>query len=61
MDCEKDMTFNQITILIAIMAIGGLEGLAIYKGIDGKSLGIAIAAIAGLAGYKIRDLFPTKK
>ena len=55
------MTFNEKTLILAIIIIGGLEGIALYKGIDGKGLSVAIAAIAGLAGYKIRDLWPTKK
>ena len=60
-DYGEDMTFDQKTLILAIIIIGGLEGIALYKGIDGKGLSVAIAAIAGLAGYKIRDLWPTKK
>lgn len=47
--------------IIAIVVIGGLEAIAIYKGIDGKALALTIAAIAGLAGYKLKDIFPIKK
>ena len=41
------------TILTAIIAITLLEGLAIWRGINGALLGLAIAAIAGLGGYEI--------
>lgn len=37
--------------IVAIVAIVILEGIAIWKGIDGALLGIAIASIAGLGGY----------
>ena len=55
------MTFNEKILILAITIIGGLSGLALYKGIDGFAFTIAIGAISGLAGYKIRDLWPTKK
>lgn len=38
---------------IAIIAILILEGLAIWRNIDGALLGLAIAAIAGLGGFEI--------
>ena len=47
--------------ILAIIIIGGLEALAMYKGVDGKGLALTIAAIAGLAGYKLKDIFPQKK
>lgn len=40
--------------LAAMLIVGILEGLALAKGINGASFGIAIAVIAGLAGYKIK-------
>jgi len=40
-------------IIAAITAITILEGLAIWQGIDGALLGLAITAIAGLGGYSI--------
>ena len=40
--------------IIAIIAICSLEGLALWKGIDGALFGIAIAAISGLGGYQLR-------
>lgn len=39
--------------IVAITAIVILEGLAIWQGINGALLGLAIAAIAGLGGYEI--------
>ena len=40
--------------IIAILAVVILEAVAIWRGIDGATLGIAIAAIAGLGGYEVR-------
>ena len=48
---------NPIT-LFAIAGLVILESIALIKGIDGAAFGICIAAIAGLAGYKIKP--PTK-
>ncbi len=45
--------------VVAIVTIAGLEAYAIYKGIDGALLAIAVGLIAGIAGY-IAPL-PTKK
>lgn len=42
--------------IVAIIAVVLIEGFAIYKGIDGTVLGIAIAVIAGLGGYQIKKL-----
>jgi len=41
---------------VAIVCIAGLEGLAIWRGIDGIYFVPAVAAIAGLGGYKAKDL-----
>jgi len=46
-----------ISPIIAIICITAIELVALFKGIDGKLLALAIAAISGLAGYKIRDFF----
>jgi hypothetical protein len=37
--------------IIAIISIAILEGMAIWKGINGAYLTIVVAAIAGIAGY----------
>jgi len=39
-------------VIVGIIVIGIIEGLAIYKGIDGSYLGFVIATISGLLGYK---------
>ena len=44
---------NSVT-LFAITGLVLLEAIALIKGIDGAAFGICIAAIAGLAGYKIK-------
>lgn len=43
-------------VLVAIVAIVVLESLAIWCGIDGKAFGLAVAAIAGLAGFKLKGI-----
>lgn len=40
--------------VVAIAAIALLEGIALIVGVDGAAFGVAIAIIAGLAGYKIK-------
>jgi hypothetical protein len=40
--------------LAAIVAIGGLEGGALACGRDGYTFFLAIAAIAGIAGFKLK-------
>jgi len=47
----KDSTYLALTAMVTIAV---LEGIALAKGINGASFGIAIAVIAGLAGYKIK-------
>lgn len=46
-----------ITPTIAIAVIGGVETYALSKGINGVALTSSIAAIAGIAGFKLRDVF----
>ena len=40
----------------AMLCIAVLEGFAIYMGINGTTLALAVAAIAGIAGYEIKAL-----
>lgn len=40
-------------IVAAIFAIGAIEVTALLKGVDGALLTVAVALIAGLAGYVI--------
>lgn len=43
-----------ILSLVAIIAITLLETIALFKGVDGAYFGLAIAGIAGAAGFTIR-------
>jgi len=47
--------------IIAIICLTALEINALIKGIDGKLLLAAVAAIAGLGGYPLIDWFRTHK
>ena len=47
---------SMITVIVAILCIAVLEGIALWCGIDGKGFGIAVAAIAGLAGFKLKSI-----
>lgn len=49
------------TPIVAIIAIAGLEVLAIFQGINGAVFGIVVAAIAGLGGYEIKVLRDKRK
>lgn len=53
------MTKNHrfIIILVSILIIAILEFMAIKTGIDGKMFGLVIAAIAGLAGFNLKEFF----
>ena len=42
--------------ILAIVAISGLTIAAMHNGIDGQICYLAIAAIAGLAGYEMREM-----
>lgn len=46
--------------IAAIIAIAGLEALAILKGIDGTVLALVIAVISGLGGYNIQKYLSTR-
>lgn len=49
------------TPIIAIICIAGLEVVALINGVNGALFGIAIAAISGLGGYRIKTLKDKKK
>ena len=42
--------------IIGILVIAALSAFAMHKGIDGKGFALAIGLIAGLAGYRIKDI-----
>ena len=44
---------NVPVIITAILAIVLLEGYALYQGIDGKVLTLAIGAVCALAGIRL--------
>jgi hypothetical protein len=48
------MQDKTIIVLAAIGAITGLEAFALHSGIDGIVLTSVIAALAGLAGFKMK-------
>jgi len=41
-------------VITAIVCVTGLEAYALHCGIDGGMLALALAAIAGLAGYQLK-------
>lgn len=45
---------KDLTPIIAIIAIAGLEAAAIMSGIDGAALAASLAVIAGLGGYQVK-------
>lgn len=50
------MREGQLTILVAILCIATLAGIALACGINGKALCLAMSAIAGLAGFKLKGI-----
>lgn len=40
-------------LITAIISITILEGLALWKQVDGQALSVAVAAVAGIAGYRL--------
>ena len=47
-------------ICTAILTIGVIEVVALFKGIDGALLVLAVGAIAGLAGFVVPSPFKIK-
>lgn len=45
------MKLRYIVSLVAIVSIVVLESIALFKGIDGAMLSVALAAIGSVAGY----------
>ena len=42
------------TSLIAMVCITALEGIALIMKVDGATLGLVIAALAGLGGFELK-------
>ena len=49
------------TPIAAMICIAGLEALALVKGVDGATLGLVVAALAGLGGYELKVLLDKRK
>ena len=47
---------NWIPTIVAICAIVALEIVALCKGVNGTAFSISIALVAGLGGYKAKDV-----
>jgi len=48
---------KKLEFALGIVAIGGivyLERMAILAGLDGAMLALAVAAVAGIAGYEVK-------
>lgn len=48
--------YNIIVPLAAITMIFVLEGIALFKGINGTTLGLAFSGIGAVAGYCLKTL-----
>jgi len=48
-------------LVVAIIGITLLEGLAIYKDLDGKFFALTLAAISGIAGFSLSELIFYRK
>ena len=49
----SDLGKRHAVSIVAIIAIGFIEGMALFQGIDGTMMVLSIGAIAGLGGYQI--------
>jgi len=49
------------TTLIAIIAIAVLEGIALWKGINGATLSTSFAILGGLGGYEVSQARAKKR
>lgn len=59
---DKQMKSNGGSVmisLVAILALAGLEGLALYRDIDGAFFMPVVTAIALIAGVKLNDIIGT--
>ncbi len=43
-------------VMVAMLCIAGLEAYALYLGVDGVILSLAVAVIAGLGGFEIKAI-----
>ena len=45
---------NEKVVIVAILAITGIEAIALLKGINGLMLAGSLVAISGLGGYTLK-------
>ena len=57
----SDKNENKLIVLTAIISIAILEGIALYKGIDGTYFALTLSAISGLGGYILPSPFNKTK
>jgi hypothetical protein len=55
------MNKNIIPTITSIISLTILEGIALYKGVDGQLLSLVVAVIAGLGGFHISKLIKPKE
>jgi len=53
---KENRQYPKSVVITAILCIAGLEAYAMYLGINGKLFSLAIAAMAGLAGWALPQL-----
>jgi len=56
----KEKVPPAIAVIVAIVAIAFLIAYALHLGYDGALLALGVGAIAGLGGFKVRDIFKDK-
>ena len=47
---------KKITVILAMLLIGGLEFYALSQGINGVALSLSIGALSGLGGWHIKGI-----
>jgi len=52
---------DKLIILVSVIAITGIEIYALSQGINGLRLGMSLAVIGGLGGWKIKDFTIKRK
>ena len=57
----KERASSAIATIVAILSLAGLEALALHKEVDGTLFVPVVAAIAGLGGFKVRDIFKNRQ
>jgi len=58
---KKLVVIHAIPSVFAMISIGFLEYTALKQGIDGTMFALSVGLIAGLGGYKAKDIAETIK